>query len=129
MTSTSLDLSATFVNTVKFLNTRLSITEFVQKAARGGPLAWDYLEPGKSGCHVMDNPVYTACTRTGFFWFDSPVFSETGCYMSPNFMRNFGSRIGDFDLEGFRKSDDAVCVKHTKKSYCELIDCSLSGAR
>lgn len=84
---------------------------------------WDWLEPADDTSHVLANPSYTACTRTGTFWLDSPVFSETGCYTTLNFQHGFRNRMGDYDLVGFRKSKTAFCLKNTEKKYCSIAQC------
>ncbi|KAH6663176.1 glycosyltransferase WbsX-domain-containing protein [Halenospora varia] len=122
-TSGPLDLSATFVSLPHLLRKRTKVSQLISGFANSS-LEWDWVSPFSDECHVLDSPSYTGCTRMGTFWLDSPVYSETGCYTTPEFQANFGARITEFDLEGFRRSETATCLKHTKKKYCSIVSCA-----
>src|SRR5690348_9716973 len=122
-TSGPLDLSATFVSLPHLLRKRTKVSQLISGFANSS-LEWDWVSPFSDECHVLDSPSYTGCIRMGTFWLDSPVYSETGCYTTPEFQANFGARITEFDLEGFRRSETATCLKHTKKKYCSIVSCA-----
>lgn len=132
-TRANFDLSATLINFAKFRSEGHTFSSFIpdfpdqqQPWALAEHLttqrSWSFYPTKDTSRHVYHNPTYTACLRSGNFWFDSPLFNEQGCYTTYGFFDEFRSRgenLTDFDLQFFR--DHGSCVRYKEQSYHEAL--------
>jgi hypothetical protein len=131
-TMSDADLSATFFNLARFRAEGHKFAVFAKNRPKhpGGALlehliqwgSWEWSRSQSDVCHVMHNPTYTACRTSGNFWFDSPVFEQTGCYSSNEFNDAFG--FDAFDLQYIR--ENAFCMRHKEENYQALLNSSSS---
>lgn len=74
---------------------------------------WSWTKPVGAGCHLMHNPTYTSCARTGNLWFDSPIFEEAGCYSLLDLESSRDWK--HLDLQHVREK--AFCVRYKEEAY------------
>ena len=86
----------------------------VENLTRHKGWKWSVSTPDSEECHVRHNPAYTSCVRTGNFWFDSPLFNETGCYTSTEFGKKFGA-YNTFDLQYY--GEWGLCIRYKIAPY------------
>jgi hypothetical protein len=127
-TNESFDLSATFFDFQRFQQEDHTFSAFTTKfpgreavklmehltSAR----VWSFSNPSPKTCQVRHNPAYSSCLKTGNFWFDSPIFSEMGCYTQTDFIDIIGKKspaLRDIDLQFFQKHGS--CMRYKEKMY------------
>ena len=127
-TNESFDLSATFFDFQRFQREEHTFSTF-SKTFPGreavklvehltSARVWSFSNPSPKSCQVRHNPAYSSCLKTGNFWFDSPIFSEMGCYTQTDFIDILGKKspaLRDIDLQFFQKHGS--CMRYKEKPY------------
>jgi hypothetical protein len=127
------DLTATFINASRFLAESHKFSTFSsdfpgrQPAALASLLvtsmSWTFSTTSSTTCQVYHNPAYHSCLKTGNFWFDSPLFEETGCYTVTEFRARYEKEVPgevhlhNFDLYYFRAF--GTCVRYKQEAHEE----------
>lgn len=85
-------------------------------------LSWSFAPFNGGECHVLHNPAYNSCLRTGNFWFDSPIYEEVGCYSTTKLIQLFektSPNLEVLDLEFFRQN--GYCVRYKEEAYRRML--------
>lgn len=127
-------MSATFFDLKKFRDSSITLTDLGSNhllaehltSNESWSFSYDSSTTGPFSCHVFHNPAYSSCIETGNFWFDSPLWHETGCYNVDKFRGTFGSDHNKFDFIGYRQN--GLCLKYTRSKYSDILaDLGIEG--
>lgn len=129
------DLTATFMNVTRFLSEGHKFSTFSSDFPKREPaalvsllttqFAWTFAHTLSHTAQVYHNPAYTSCLALGNFWFDSPLYEETGCYDTTSFRALYETEhpgevyLQPFDLYFFRAF--GKCIRYKERAYAEAL--------